>query len=115
MQNKILSIAQIRKMVLSCLRQEQNIAQIILFGSYAIGNPHPDSDIDLVILLREKGIASSYRERINRTLKYYTMLFPVRLKIDLDLKVYTLDEWRYLLSTKSPFALQIRKTGIIFK
>lgn len=102
-------------MVLSCLKQEQNIAQIILFGSYATGNPHPGSDIDLVILLKDKGIASSYRERLNRTVKYYTMLLPVRLKIDLDLKVYTLDEWRYLLSTMSPFALKIRKTGIIIK
>jgi uncharacterized protein len=115
MQNTILSIAQIRRMVLSCLKQEQNIAQIILFGSYATGNPHPDSDIDLVILLKDKGPASSYRERLNRTVKYYTMLFPVRLKIDLDLKVYTLDEWRYLLSTMSPFALTIRKTGIFIK
>jgi uncharacterized protein len=115
MQSTILSIAQIRRMVLSCLKQEQNIAQIILFGSYATGNPHPDSDIDLVILLKDKGPASSYRERLNRTKHYSRLLNPIRDFISMDVLVFTEDEWKLMKKQGSLFLAEIQAKGIKFR
>jgi len=36
------------------IAEEYKPRQIILFGSYAYGNPGPDSDVDLLVILRSK-------------------------------------------------------------
>ncbi|MEI7481163.1 MAG: nucleotidyltransferase domain-containing protein [Elusimicrobiota bacterium] len=36
------------------IAEEYKPRQIILFGSYAYGNPGPDSDVDLLVILRGK-------------------------------------------------------------
>src|SRR5690242_6590378 len=36
------------------LVQELNPEKIVLFGSYAYGNPNPDSDVDLLVIMKTK-------------------------------------------------------------
>ena len=45
----------IRKIV-----QELNPEKIVLFGSYAYGNPNPDSDVDLLVIMNTK---ASHKDR----------------------------------------------------
>ena len=38
------------KLIIQRLKDELNPVRIILFGSYAVGNPREDSDVDLLIV-----------------------------------------------------------------
>ena len=40
--------------------QELNPEKIVLFGSYAYGNPNPDSDVDLLVIMKTK---ASHKDR----------------------------------------------------
>jgi len=53
--------------------------KIILFGSYAYGNPTPDSDVDLLIVMKSKG---SYKENLHAvSMLLYPRPFPVDIII----------------------------------
>jgi predicted nucleotidyltransferase len=53
--------------------------KIILFGSYAYGNPTPDSDVDLLIVMKTKG---SYKENLHAvSMLLYPRPFPVDIII----------------------------------
>jgi uncharacterized protein len=58
--------------------------QIILFGSYAYGEPNPDSDLDLLIMVKESDEASHRRAQ-----KAYRSLRHLHLKVPVDLMVVT--------------------------
>ena len=108
----MLTLDFIKNEIKTCLNSDPSVENVILFGSYAKGNPNEDSDIDLLVLLNEKGINGNYRERMDRSLRIYKLLYPVRKKINVDVIVYTYDEWDFLLSAGSPFLKDIKDTGI---
>jgi uncharacterized protein len=58
--------------------------QIILFGSYAYGEPNEDSDLDLLIVVKESDEASHRRAQ-----KAYRSLRPMCLTMPVDLIVIT--------------------------
>ena len=64
--------------------KEYQPEKIILFGSWAWGEPGPDSDADLLI------VARSSKPRLERELKLNAILYP--REIPLDILVYTPDE-----------------------
>ena len=78
--------------------------RIILFGSYARGNPRPESDIDLLIVMqtdqREMQQALAIRQKINP-------LFGV------DLLVYTPDRLEQRLNLADSFLREILDQGLI--
>src|SRR5262245_37982069 len=79
--------------------------KIILFGSYAYGNPTPDSDVDLLVILDTK---ESYKERylsVARLLR--PRLFPV------DIIVKTPKEIEKALKSNSFFTKEIYTRGIV--
>ncbi len=54
---------------------ELNPEKIILFGSYAYGNPTPDSDVDLLVIIETKGKNKEMYREVSRLL--YPRQFPV--------------------------------------
>ncbi|ABU56703.1 nucleotidyltransferase domain-containing protein [Roseiflexus castenholzii] len=61
------------------LVREVNPEKIILFGSYAYGNPTPDSDVDLLIIWDTD---KPRRERVvTISLLLYPRLFPVDIMV----------------------------------
>ncbi len=54
--------------------------KIILFGSYAYGNPTPDSDVDLLIILETNG---NHKEKYHATSK---LLYPRQFPVDIIIK-----------------------------
>ncbi len=97
-------VAETLPVALENLIREVNPEKVILFGSYAYGNPTPDSDVDLLVIVRTD---ESYRERYMRVVRALRpRLFP------LDLIVRTPEEVEEALQTFSPFLREILTRGI---
>ncbi len=98
--------------IISRLSANFRLKNIILFGSYAYGTPHKDSDIDIMIVLDEEGFAKNYMEKIDRRMKVSKILSDLGKNFSIDLLVYTKDEWNQLLRINSSFVRQIDQKGI---
>lgn len=79
--------------------------KIILFGSYAWGNPTEDSDVDLLII--QKSDESRRIRQINLRRKLFGSGVPM------DFIVYTPDELEKRLSIRDVFVNKILKQGKI--
>jgi predicted nucleotidyltransferase len=62
--------------IVSKLRPEK----IILFGSYAYGNPTPDSDVDLLVIMNTKA------KEIDRYVAVSNLLYPRQFPVDILVK-----------------------------
>jgi len=62
------------------IARELNPEKIILFGSYAYGNPTPDSDVDLLV------IWNTDKPRKERVLKVSLLLYPRSFPVDISIK-----------------------------
>ena len=84
----------------------ESLKAVILFGSYARGDAHPpDSDIDVMIVLKGK---VNFSESDNRCSKFISSLC---------LKNDVLISWRftsdaYLAQSGAPLMINIRKEGV---
>lgn len=58
---------------------ELNPEKIILFGSYAYGNPTPDSDVDLLVVIETNGKNNEMYRAVSNLL--YPRQFPVDIII----------------------------------
>jgi predicted nucleotidyltransferase len=72
--------------------------KIILFGSYAYGKPTPDSDVDLLVIMRTK---ASHKERY---LAVARLLRPRQFPIDIVVK--TPDEIDQALKNQGNFFIR---------
>jgi uncharacterized protein len=54
--------------------------KIILFGSYAYGNPTPDSDVDLLVIMKTKA------KDIDRYIAVSNLLYPRQFPVDILVK-----------------------------
>jgi predicted nucleotidyltransferase len=54
--------------------------KIILFGSYAYGNPTPDSDVDLLVIMRTKA------KEIDRYVAVSNLLYPRQFPVNILVK-----------------------------
>ena len=80
-----------------------NPDKIILFGSYAAGNPNDDSDLDLFV------IKESDLPRPQRTVQVRKMLYGSMIPIDLI--VYTPQEINDSKENKFSFVYKVLSTG----
>lgn len=76
--------------------------KIILFGSYARGDMHEGSDIDLAIL---KNTEKRFVERISEVMEYIDVQIPV------EAIVYTEAEFSKLLQENNAFVKKILEEG----
>lgn len=93
------------------IREKLNIidsnAKAILFGSRARGNPAPDSDWDILILLDKEKI---------ETTDFDTIAYPLfelgwHLDQQFSIKLYTINDWEKRSFT--PFYKNIEQEGIL--
>ncbi|MDR3248145.1 MAG: nucleotidyltransferase domain-containing protein, partial [Treponema sp.] len=54
--------------------------KIVLFGSYANGNPREDSDIDIMVILDNNDVAKTYKERLNKYLSIQRLVREINYK-----------------------------------
>ena len=86
--------------------------KVILFGSYAWGNPTEDSDIDLYVVTKDDFIPSSWREKNTIYLSIAREIRSLRGKIPIDLIVHTKKMYEKFLSLDSSFSKEIFQKGV---
>ena len=79
--------------------------KIYLFGSYAYGNPDPDSDLDLAVILRE--VASKHKESV----KLHKLLNGIRLPKDII--VTSLEEFEFYKHEPGSVFKTINEKGVV--
>ena len=86
------------KIVAEQIGKEFHPERVILFGSYAYGNPNPDSDVDLLVILKHQAknweLAADIRDRISQS-------FPI------DILVRSPEELQERLGLGDPFIIEI--------
>ncbi len=83
----------------------KRLKQIILYGSHARGDFTEDSDIDLLIILKDKVIPG---KEIDRMIDIIT---EINLKYGVLISVYPVSERDYK-KVKSPLLLNVRREGV---
>ena len=91
------------KEVIDRIVKNINPEKIILFGSYASGNPGEDSDLDILVIKEMK----MPRYKRSREVKKYLR----GMKIPIDVIVYTKKEIKEWEGTKTAFISQAIKQG----
>lgn len=89
--------------VAQCIVEAFDPERIILFGSYASGEPTSDSDVDLLIVM-ENG------ERRAKRRMAISQLFRPR-PCPMDILVYTPSEIQQALTIEDPFILKVMREG----
>ena len=87
--------------------------KIILFGSYANGNPNKNSDIDMVVILDNNDVAKTYDERLKKKLYINKLVRNINYKIALDILVYSKEEYKIIKNYGNYFIDEIENTGKI--
>jgi predicted nucleotidyltransferase len=85
----------------------QDIERVLLFGSVARGTEAPDSDIDIVVVLRRRGSFSSYGEMLHNRIRLARALWNLGAERPVDLLVYTHDGWEALCRAGGSFVRQV--------
>ncbi|MCW0484966.1 nucleotidyltransferase domain-containing protein [Gaoshiqia sediminis] len=87
--------------------------KVILFGSYAYGNPNVDSDIDLYIVTKENTIPSNFEENLEIKKRVYLALKQFRKKYASDIIVHTRPIHQKFIEMGSSFSKEIMGKGIV--
>lgn len=90
-----------------------NPDKIILFGSYAYGEPHSDSDIDLYVVTSDEFMPETWREKSNIYIKYSKKIREIKNDIPTDLIVHTKAMHKKFKELDSMFSRKIFNKGIV--
>jgi len=91
------------KEVINRIVKNVNPEKIILFGSYASGNPREDSDLDILIIKEMRMPRYKRSREVKKHLR--------GMKIPIDVIVYTKKEIKKWEDTKTAFINQVIKQG----
>ncbi len=105
------NIEDLKKEIIENL-QPINPDSVILFGSYAYGEPDADSDIDLYVVTKDNFIPQTYHEKRKVVRRVSRALMDIRLKVGLDLMVHTHAMHKKFYALSSLFAKEIQEKGI---
>ncbi|MDR2579376.1 MAG: nucleotidyltransferase domain-containing protein [Fibromonadaceae bacterium] len=85
--------------------------KIILFGSYAKGNPTEDSDLDVMVILDSNDFVKSFKEKMDRKMLVSKTLLEINYQIAMDILVYSKVEFEYLKQKNNFFIKEIEDSG----
>jgi predicted nucleotidyltransferase len=112
--NSNLTIESVLDELVTRLRSsEQPIAKIVLFGSHAKGTAREDSDIDVMVVIDNDVVVSTFDERMQRFLSVSRSVRPIRQQFGMDLLVYSRKELGIIKEHGSSFIKEIEQTGKI--
>ncbi|BCD62060.1 hypothetical protein NitYY0826_C0929 [Nitratiruptor sp. YY08-26] len=86
--------------------------KIILFGSYAYGEPNEESDIDLYIVTKDEYIPRNFKEKNELYLKIARLLRDLRKDIPMDIIVHTKKMYEEFVKQNSSFYKYEIRRGI---
>jgi len=85
--------------------------KVILFGSYAWGQPTADSDIDLYVVTRDDFMPATWRQKRDIVRTVSNRILDLRTRYAIDLLVHTKPMHRKFVEINSSFARQIMEEG----
>ena len=85
--------------------------KVILFGSYAWGQPTEDSDIDLYVVTQDDFVPATWEQRRDIVRGVSDRILDLRLRYPIDLLVHTKPMHQEFIERKSSFARQIMNQG----
>jgi len=88
-----------------------HLDSVILFGSYAYGTPHKESDIDLYVVTNDDYIPQSYKEKRALVWKVSQKILEIRKKYAIDLLVHTKKMNEKFIELQSTLAKEILEKG----
>lgn len=89
-----------------------NPEKVILFGSYVYGQPGRDSDIDLIVVLKDDYMPRNFNENMRIYLKVSSALRELKRKIPIDLIVYTKCMYEKFIELEGSFSKEVLSRGI---
>jgi predicted nucleotidyltransferase len=95
---------------LQVLVEQFHPEQVILFGSYAYGEPTPDSDVDLLVVKETANSPISEATRIRRAVRH---LRHTGFNLPLDLMVRTPADLRARIAHGADFHEEIVRKGLV--
>lgn len=101
------SIKQVLATIVERLHRQYQPERVILYGSYAYGNPTSDSDIDLFI------IKDSTDNRVKRAIAVRRILSDSTRRIPVSPRIYTPFEVKERLAMGDQFVEEILTRGIV--
>lgn len=90
----------------------RNPERVILFGSYAYGQPSRDSDIDLIVVTADGFVPQNFKENSEVYLKVSRTLRDIQAIIPMDLIVFTKPMYEKFVELKSMFSRKVLREGI---
>lgn len=109
----MVDIEELRREVLERLRP-LDPERVILFGSYARGNPTEDSDIDLYVVTKDDFVPANYHEKRDLVRKVSRAILDLRQRYPIDLIVHTRKMSEMFFQQGGSFAREIREGGIVW-
>jgi predicted nucleotidyltransferase len=92
------------KRFINLIIEKFNLKKIIIFGSFARGDYHKGSDLDLVIVGEFK---ERFIDRIGKIIELNDS------DLEIEAMVYTEEEFQKMIQERRPFIEQVLKEGII--
>jgi len=109
-----MDIEKLKKEIVERLRP-LNPEKIILFGSYAYGNPHEDSDIDLYVVTCDDFMPVSFSEKMKIKLMFSKAINELKKMYDFDLIVHTKKMHSKFVEMNSMFFNEIKKGEVLYE
>jgi len=100
----------IKRMIVEALRPLKP-HKVIMFGSYARGNPGKDSDIDLYVVTDDEFVPENFDEKMELRVKIAQAIDPIRNYYPVDLIVHTRPMSMRFFELNSSFAKEIQHSG----
>lgn len=88
-------------------------SKIILFGSYAYGQPDECSDIDLLVVTDDEFVPQNFGEKNRLYLKVSDLITDFEKKMPIDLIVYTKPMYKKFIELGSMFSKAILSKGLV--
>lgn len=85
--------------------------KIILFGSYAYGEPTVDSDLDILVVTGDTIIPSSFSEKSKIYLRISQAISEIKKEFPVDLIVHTKAMHKVFIENDSLFARELMTKG----
>ena len=85
--------------------------KIILFGSYAYGDPSDDSDLDILVVTGDNFIPDSFSEKSLIYLRTSKAISDIKKEFPVDLIVHTIPMHNMFIENDSLFARELLTKG----
>ena len=85
--------------------------KIILFGSYAYGEPNENSDIDILVVTKDETIPKSFTEKSMLYIQVSKMISDIKKNYPVDLIVHTKAMHELFIQKNSMFAKELISKG----